>query len=248
MGYLLSDYESILRQEAGVKDHPSESPPTMGLKAGAFADVGTLILTNKRLVYINKGGSERAAAWAIGGVFAAQAIENSASQAQLDELSSQEGSYAIPLANITHVEAAKKMGQSYIRVDATGLAKPVHSFVVAGGTDNQAWAAAVNQAKAAAQYGQAPQTTYTPQPLQQTYAQPQTSAQRVCPRCGAPDTGTKFCTTCGTPLQQTQPQPTMPPPPPPPTTQTPTCPSCGSPIRYIQQYQRWYCDKEKRYV
>jgi hypothetical protein len=28
----------------------------------------------------------------------------------------------------------------------------------------------------------------------------------------------------------------------------PTCPSCGSPIRYIQQYQRWYCDKEQKYV
>jgi hypothetical protein len=238
----MSDYEPILRQEAGVKDHPSESPPTVGLKAGAFADVGSLILTNRRLVYINKGGSQRAAAWAIGGVFAAQAIENSASQAQLDELSRQEGSYAIPLENITRVEAAKKMGQSYIRVDATGLAKPVHSFVVAGGTDNQDWAAAINQAKAAGQYGSAPQVgTYVPQPNQQTY-NPQMSVQRTCPRCGAPDTGSKFCTSCGTPLQQTQPQ--IPPPP----TQTPTCPTCGSQIRYIQQYQRWYCDKEKRYL
>lgn len=242
----MSEFESILRQEASVKDHPSESPPTVGLKAGAFADVGTLILTNRRLVYINKGGSERAAAWAIGGVFAAQAIEGNASQAQLDELSSQEGSYAIPLANITRVEAAKKMGQSYIRVDATDVAKPVHSFVVAGGTDNQAWAAAINQAKAAAQYGTAPQAAYAPQPIQQTYTQPQIT-QRVCPRCGAPDMGSKFCTSCGTPLQQ-QTQPQMPPPPPPPPTQTPTCPSCGRPIRYIQQYQRWYCDQEKRYV
>jgi len=51
----MSEVEVILRQEAGVKDHESESPPTVGLKAGAFAELGTLILTNKRLVYISKG-------------------------------------------------------------------------------------------------------------------------------------------------------------------------------------------------
>ncbi|MGD0496023.1 MAG: hypothetical protein ABSB28_08260 [Candidatus Bathyarchaeia archaeon] len=37
-------------------------------------------------------------------------------------------------------------------------------------------------------------------------------------------------------------------PPPPPPGAAMTCPSCGSPLRYIQQYQRWYCDKEKKYV
>ena len=36
-------------------------------------------------------------------------------------------------------------------------------------------------------------------------------------------------------------------PPPPPGAAT-TCPSCGGPLRYIQQYQRWYCDKEQKYV
>lgn len=29
---------------------------------------------------------------------------------------------------------------------------------------------------------------------------------------------------------------------------TPICPTCGSPLRYIQQYQRWYCDREQKYV
>jgi hypothetical protein len=38
------------------------------------------------------------------------------------------------------------------------------------------------------------------------------------------------------------------PPPPPPVTAMQTCPTCGSPLRYIQQYQRWYCDKEQKYV
>jgi hypothetical protein len=37
-------------------------------------------------------------------------------------------------------------------------------------------------------------------------------------------------------------------PAPPPAAATPTCPTCGSPLRYIQQYQRWYCDKEQKYV
>jgi len=26
------------------------------------------------------------------------------------------------------------------------------------------------------------------------------------------------------------------------------CPTCGAPLRYIQQYQKWYCDKEQKYV
>ncbi len=37
-------------------------------------------------------------------------------------------------------------------------------------------------------------------------------------------------------------------PPPPPGTTAMTCPSCGGPLRYIQQYQKWYCDKEQKYV
>jgi len=32
------------------------------------------------------------------------------------------------------------------------------------------------------------------------------------------------------------------------TTQTPTCPTCGGPLTYIQQYQRWYCYKDRKYV
>ncbi|HEY4675049.1 MAG TPA: hypothetical protein VIH48_03230 [Candidatus Bathyarchaeia archaeon] len=37
-------------------------------------------------------------------------------------------------------------------------------------------------------------------------------------------------------------------PPPPPAAMAQTCPTCGSPLRYIEQYQRWYCDKESKYV
>ena len=28
----------------------------------------------------------------------------------------------------------------------------------------------------------------------------------------------------------------------------PICPTCGGPLTYIQQYQRWYCYKDKKYV
>jgi len=31
-------------------------------------------------------------------------------------------------------------------------------------------------------------------------------------------------------------------------TQQPLCPTCGGPLTYIQQYQRWYCYKDKKYV
>jgi len=28
----------------------------------------------------------------------------------------------------------------------------------------------------------------------------------------------------------------------------PTCPTCGGPLRYIEQYQRWWCDRDKKYA
>ena len=204
----MSEIEAILRQEAGVKAHESDSPPAVGLKAGAFADVGTLIRTNKRLVYIDKGGAARAAAWAVGGVFASQAIENRVSKAEIDELSKLEGSYAMPLQSITRVEAGKKMGQSYISVDCSGLAKPTHAYVVADGTDNRDWVTAINQARTALQYAPSlqPAAYSVPQPTQSAYVQkPQVASQKICQRCGAPDTlGSKFCTSCGAHLIQTQ--------------------------------------------
>jgi len=32
------------------------------------------------------------------------------------------------------------------------------------------------------------------------------------------------------------------------STSSPVCPTCGQPLRYVQQYQRWYCDREQKYV
>ncbi|MCJ7719819.1 PRC-barrel domain-containing protein [Candidatus Bathyarchaeota archaeon] len=28
----------------------------------------------------------------------------------------------------------------------------------------------------------------------------------------------------------------------------PVCPTCGGPLTYIQQYQKWYCYKDQKYV
>lgn len=27
-----------------------------------------------------------------------------------------------------------------------------------------------------------------------------------------------------------------------------TCPTCGGSLRYIEQYQRWWCDRDRKYV
>lgn len=36
-------------------------------------------------------------------------------------------------------------------------------------------------------------------------------------------------------------------PPPPPTEAFQTCPTCGGPLTYVQQYDRWYCPNCKKY-
>jgi len=37
-------------------------------------------------------------------------------------------------------------------------------------------------------------------------------------------------------------------PPPPPPGVAPTCPTCGQPLTYVQQYGRWYCQYCRRYT
>ncbi|MEM2098351.1 MAG: hypothetical protein QXU99_01205 [Candidatus Bathyarchaeia archaeon] len=196
--------EKILMQEAGVKAHASESPPTIGLKAGAFADVGTLILTNRRLVYVMKGGAARSAAWVLGGAFAALAVEKTVSKAEIDELMKYPGSYFIPIEDITGVKAARKMGQAYIRVDnCTPGLKPSYSFVFGSGwSKNEEWVNAINAARAM---------------LNSLRNAPANALQAPLP-------------------------------PPPQDFVPPRCPMCGGPLSYIQQYQRWYCYRDQKYV
>ena len=40
----------------------------------------------------------------------------------------------------------------------------------------------------------------------------------------------------------------VPPPPPLAATTVQNCPTCGRPMRFIQQYNRWYCDYDKKYA
>ncbi|MEM2961115.1 MAG: hypothetical protein QXU67_05870 [Candidatus Bathyarchaeia archaeon] len=46
------------------------------------------------------------------------------------------------------------------------------------------------------------------------------------------------------PSQPTAPTPPMPPSAPP----APSCPTCGQPLTFVAQYNRWYCQNEKKYV
>jgi hypothetical protein len=199
---VMSEEEIILKQEAGVKAYDSDSPPTVGLRAGAFAEVGTLILTNRRLVYVSKGGASRSAAWVLGGALAARAVEKSVSKADIDDLVNSEGSYSVLLQEITVVEVSRKMGSAFLRVGSRSFGqKPVHAYIFGSGwSKNEDWVNAINRAVAAERSVQVSSSTGYP------------------------------------------------PPPPPPAPSTPPCPSCGSPLTYIPQYQRWYCYKEKKYV
>lgn len=208
----MSETETILLSEAGVKAYEGEHPPSVGLKAGAFADVGTLILTNRRLVYVNKGGSARAAAWVLGGALAASAFEKTVSKAELDDLTKNEGSYSIPIQEIINVQTARHMGSGYLRVDnrSAGL-KPSHSYIFGSGfSKNEAWVAAINSAIANSRNPQTvavstfspPVQGYPPPPPPPEYTQSSNMAQanqlRFCGQCGAPLNATaRFCGNCG---------------------------------------------------
>jgi hypothetical protein len=39
----------------------------------------------------------------------------------------------------------------------------------------------------------------------------------------------------------------VPPPPPPPSATAQVCPTCGKPLTFVQQYNRWYCTNCKKY-
>lgn len=45
-----------------------------------------------------------------------------------------------------------------------------------------------------------------------------------------------------------KPKPTAKIPPPASPNASATCPICGGPLTYIQQYQRWYCQRDQKYV
>lgn len=220
----MSEIEMIFKNESGVKAYEGEHPPSIGLKAGAFADVGTIILTNRRFVYINKGGSARAATYALGGALAARAAEKKVSRAELDDVANYPGSYSIPLQDITRVETGRHFGSSYLRIDnKTPNLKPSYSFILGSGlSTNQDWVAAINSAIMSS-HSSAPQINPTPEPVKipapaPTYPtqvntpppptmQPSGVLLPVCSSCGttASNPNAKFCRACSAPLPPPKP-------------------------------------------
>ncbi len=242
----MSETETILKSESGVKAYEGEHPPSVGLKAGAFADVGTIILTNRRLVYINKGGAARATIYALGGALAARATEKSVSKAELDDVASHPGSYSILLQDITRVETARHLASAYLRVDnRCSYLKPSHSFILGSGVSkNEDWVTAINSAIIAQRspppplnsaplknpvpaYTPPPSPAYSPSasvPAPQAPEQVASPSQVNCPSCGVPANSTaKFCSSCG--AQMVLPKPVIAPKPKP-----KFCCNCGSPV------------------
>jgi hypothetical protein len=218
----MAETERILKQESGVKAYEGEHPPSVGLKAGAFADVGTLILTDRRLVYVNKGGAARAASWVLGGALVAWAAEKTVSRAQVDEVVKYKGSYSIPLQEITRVETARHIGSAYLRVDnqSPGI-KPSHSFIFgAGFSKDGEWVSAINSAISTARSPpmiappmrvppiSSATNNFPPQPPNSVnpISQQPGASQRQCPSCGvAANANAKFCASCGSSMAPPKP-------------------------------------------
>jgi hypothetical protein len=217
----MSETEIILKNESGVKAYEGEHPPSFGLKAGAFADVGTIILTNQRFVYINKGGAARSAMYALGGALAARASEKRISKAELDDVVNCSGSYSIPIQNITRVDTARHFGSSYLRIDNNcSNIKPSHSFILGSGiSKNEDWVAAINSAISNLR-SPPPQNVSVPpinplptnnppsppptlsnsiiSPEPSKQIQPNSASTLNCPSCGISlDSSAKFCSSCG---------------------------------------------------
>jgi hypothetical protein len=121
------------------------------------------------------------------------------------------------------------LGIPFICVYCVGTPKQAYSFVVNGGSDKEDWVTTINQAKTSAKNPFDSQLEIS-------------GAQWICRNCGITSDTPMDCYFCGEPLvmetlskssEQTKP---------------PMCPSCGCETRYIPQYQRWYCDVEKKYV
>jgi hypothetical protein len=214
----------VIKQEAGVKGYDSEAPPSVGLRAGAFAQLGTLILTDRRLLYILKGGGAFAAAWVVVNPLAAWAIEKQVSRAEVDDLARRKGSYCVPLQDITNVATARHMASGYLRVDnCTPGQKPAHSYILGSGwSKNEDWVVAINAARAnlarapfrmQSQFQQAVPVTNMPTQFMQGGSSGPTlppppppppnafplSSPRYCGSCGAHlQPNTRFCEQCGT--------------------------------------------------
>lgn len=116
--------EVLLKQEAGVRSYKSAAPVmVMGY------ELGSLLLTNRRLVFIPKG---KWATFAAGPLFQAE-FEKMASKSDLEDFSKYEGSYSISLEEISNVAIEHKFGGRHLRVDHPNLQPPAHSYIFGRG-------------------------------------------------------------------------------------------------------------------
>lgn len=148
----MSESETILKNESGVKCAEGDSKGYLGL--------GTIILTNLRLVYINKQGKGATAAMELfAPILARNAIEKKAGKAELDDATKLPGSFSIPLEGITRAENVRHFLAAYLRVDSQSPnLKPVHNFFFYANASSRDWANAINSAIAA----RSPQTSTQP--------------------------------------------------------------------------------------
>jgi len=176
----MSEEEIILRQEAGVKSYESDAP-----KAGWGYQVGSLIVTNQRLVFISKGKMARTALGVLAGPLAMMVLEKTVSKAKLDDLAKSEGSYSIPLQAITKVETARKWGGPYLRLDHPNLGgTPLHSYVFGTGFGvSKELVQALDSA-----------ISSKPQPR---VAEPEMTQPQALSSTVPPVGGVKFCIECG---------------------------------------------------
>ena len=190
----LPENDTVIMQESNVKQFDSESPPSIGLSVGPLGrnlELGTLILTNKKLIYVSMD------AWG------AMALTKTVSQAQVNYLMKYKKSYFVPLQEITQVESSHFFSQQYLRVNnCCSGQKNHHSYLFTvpwqrdayGATipKSQYWVNAINSAIKTARYSQMiPPTNYSstetqPNQIPPTLPKSETSTGPKCPLCGAP--------------------------------------------------------------
>jgi hypothetical protein len=152
----MSETETILKNESGVKCAEGDTKGYLGL--------GTLILTNLRLVYINKHGKGAVALTGLTGLVGLE-VAKKAGKADLDDATTFPGSFSIRLEEITRAENVRHFLNAYLRVDSQSPSlKPVYNFFFNSASSSD-WANAINSAVATrSPQPSAQPTTYMPPP------------------------------------------------------------------------------------
>jgi hypothetical protein len=195
----MSETETILKNESGVKCFEANSAPSMWHPCGGGAHaigVGTVIVTNLKLVYINKQGvgTDLALTLLVNPIIT-HAIEKKAGKADLDDATKLPGSFSIPLEGITRAEESLARLPSYLHVYSQSPSlKPMHTFIFDSRASSDDWVNAVNSAIAA----RSPQTSSERAPPPSVPATTSPSSSRYCVSCGQMlRPADVFCTRCG---------------------------------------------------